>query len=460
MEERVDRGQYGRRRGNGTGGVALKIFISHGSGKDAEVASALELIAPQLSDRGYDVFVDVDELRVGQRWHPVLYEEMYLCDAAIVLLGPNTITDSDWVRRESDVLMSRHIVRSLRTVLPCFIGTQDTKKARQRGFGTLLNLQAELGRRDKNPLPLGGLAERVTEWILKEFAPVAGPPGERTFHAWTKRISSFLRSARERDPSSIVDAADALSCSRDEKLHVRASVGAELFLAHLLFQAGECVRGEGQSALPAAIAALRSGLGSGQLGYLVAELMPTWADPDEAARFAPVHPPQDGDRGPLVLLGAHGDWAAEQHIRRALHNAPAAFSHRVLTAQAALPADESDPYDELLKSCLSALREVFALPPEMTLEPEAVRPREQTRDYLVINTKGYGLQDVARVVNKLHADFSWLVIVVLSPEGVPENKVLDDLGISRAASVVLSQELQMRAYSFRQSLCDVVDIAG
>ncbi|MGI3198701.1 toll/interleukin-1 receptor domain-containing protein [Streptomyces sp. GLT-R25] len=108
-----------------SGGATLKIFISHGGeGTDACVDEALRLIVPRLTERGYDVFTDVDKLRTGDCWHEVLYEEMYLCDAAIVLLGPETIATSQWVRREADVLMGRHIVRSLRTVLPGFLGTQ------------------------------------------------------------------------------------------------------------------------------------------------------------------------------------------------------------------------------------------------------------------------------------------------------------------------------------------------
>ncbi|MFF6779021.1 toll/interleukin-1 receptor domain-containing protein [Streptomyces sp. NPDC012637] len=432
------------------------MFVSHGSGKDPEVARALSILEPRLSERGYDVFVDVEKLRVGESWNPALFEEMYLCDAAVVLLGPQTIEESDWVRREADVLMSRHVVRSLRTVLPCFIGTKDTARARRRGFGALLALQAELGQRERNPLPQEALTERIIDWILDEFAPVAGKPGDQGFLKWTKRIASFLRSARVRDADSLSDAAEELQCSSVDRLHVRASVGAELFLAHMMFRAGELVRDTGASLLPDALAALRSGLESGQLLQLADELLPSWADPDDSQHFAPPHPPEADACGPLVLLRAYSDWSATQHISRAVCNAPRSYHLRALPACEDVPLDESSPYDALMESCHAALEELFAVPPGMGLCPERVHPRPKTREYLVIDSRGYELGDVARVVNALHADYEWLVIVVLCPEEIPEQKVLDDLSLSRAIPVCIPQEIEMRAHAFKQELDSVV----
>ncbi|MFF9914878.1 toll/interleukin-1 receptor domain-containing protein [Streptomyces sp. NPDC013457] len=439
------------------GGCALKIFISHGSGKDAEVVEALDIIAPQLSDRGYDVFTDVEKLRVGEQWSPALYEEMYLCDAAIVLLGPNTIAESPWVRREAEILMSRRIVRSLKTVIPCFLGASNTKTARERGFGALLTLQAELGQREKNPLPAGELTRRIAQWVLDEFAPVAGPCGESAFFEWTKRVSGYLRVARERDYESLNDMAGALCCSAEELLHVRASVGAELFLAHLLFRSGELVQQGQGSLLPAAVAALRPSLGAGRSG-LAAELMPSWVDPETAACFVPS--PSCSEEAPLILLRAGGSWAAEQHIKRALCNAPRAFTSRALHANGAIPMDESTPEEELLNDCFAALEEIFDIPPGYTLDPGLVQPRPGCREYLVINASGHDLEDVASVVNSLHKDYPWLVIIVLHPEPLPAGKLLDDLGLTRAVKVDLAKSLEMRAYSFMRSLEDVAGIAS
>ncbi len=403
--------------------------------------------------------MDVDKLRVGDPWSPALYEQMYLCDAAIVLLGPNTIAESDWVRRESEILMSRRFVRSLRTVLPCFLGTKKTKLARDRGFGSLLTLQVEMGQREKNPLPDTGLTLQITQWILDEFAPVAGPPGDGAFFAWAKRISGYLRVARNQDYDSLIDIADALKCSREEILHVKASVGAELFLAHMLFRTGEAVRQESENLLPAAVAALRPSLGSDRLRYLASELVPSWVDPEAAIHFAPAHPPQNGGTSPLVLLRARAPWAAEQHIKRALCNAPKAFKHRALTIYGEMPQDEESPYEDLLERCREALREVFDIPPGYPLDPSRVRSRER-REYLLVNANGYDLKDVADVVNLLHEDYPWLVIVVLHPELLPERKLLNDLDMGRAVKVDFSEDLEMRSYSFMRDLEDAAGHVG
>lgn len=431
---------------------------------DRDVETARKSIVACLTERGYDVFTDVDKLRVGDEWHPVLFEEMYLCDAAIVLLGPQTIRQSDWVRREAEVLMSRHIVRSLRTVLPLFIGTRDTKEARRRGFGHLLTLQAELGSRQDNPMPAGeGVpVAGFADWIAAEFAPVVGPTGAaREFHQWVSRISGFLKSARLQNSDTIVEAASALNCTDDEILHVRAKVGAELFLAHVLLREGEVVRrGEAESGLSGALAALRPGLAGSQLAQLKEEVVPGWVDPSDAESFTPPRTEGAAKDRPLVLLSAWAPWTAEQHVRRNVHNAPGGYRLRALPRAGCLPADESPGEDALVDLCRAALKSVFGLPPNMPLSPDCVRPGLRTGEYLVVDATGRHLPDVAGAVNRVHADFPWVTVVVLVPDGLPSPEVLHRLGIDRAVPVVLGDGVEIRAFRLDQILTDVVGAAG
>lgn len=445
-----------------SGGATLKIFISHGGkGTDACVDEALRLIVPRLTERGYDVFTDVDKLRTGDSWHEVLYEEMYLCDAAIVLLGPETIATSQWVRREADVLMGRHIVRSLRTVLPGFLGTQDTAAARRRGFNALLTIQAELGKREPNPMPEGGEVEQFTEWLVAEFAPVAQAVSDRPFHAWVKRVAAFLASSRLKNFDTVTEAAAQLQCSQDQMLHVRAKVGAELFLAHLMLKVGAVAREEADdSALPRALAALRAGLDGRQLEHLAEEILPGWVDPDQAALFAPVCTGETAARRPVVLLPAYDEWTAGQHVRRALYNEPDSFLLGRLPDHEGLPADERPPAEDLLEACLAALREVFGVPPRMPVNQHTVRARERIREYLVINAAGWCLRDVATVVNTLHGWFSWLVVVLLTPDGLPDKDELGSLELTRAVAVDLPAGVEQNAYGLKTRLDSVVQPAG
>ncbi|MEE1930070.1 toll/interleukin-1 receptor domain-containing protein [Streptomyces sp. TRM 70351] len=519
----------------GSGGAALRIFISHGAGKDACVEQALELIVPPLQKRGYTVFTDMDSLRVGDAWHPVLYEEMYLCDAAIVLLGPETVRESDWVRREADVLMGRHIVRSLRVVLPGFLGTQDTKTARKRGFSALLQIQTAMLRRTTTPLPGGGDVQRVTDWLVAEFAPVGFPTArEQPFHTWTQRIAGYLRTARDRDFDTLTDAAAALGCLGDELMHMRAKVGGELFLAHRLLDAGKGVRGpedadtapgpdggasaaggdggdgpadEGGPAdgdgpaggngaplpegtlppdeplppddggavdwhgcrdrhdrLPGALAALRPVLAAEPLAHLAEEILPGWVHPAASDAFVPPRPDGGGTSGPgpVLLLGAYDDWTAEQHVQRALYREPDSYFLAGLPQRDTLPGDESSPAEELLATCLTALRGVFRLPPRMPLGPDTVRPHARVREYLVISSQDYPLRDVAEVVGALHRNYPWLVVVVLTPQGVPGEEELRRCGLAHAVPVrpALSAAAEQRAYDLKTRLDAVVQPAG
>lgn len=411
-----------------------------------------------LTDRGYDVFTDVDKLRVGDEWNPVLFEEMYLCDVAIVLLGPNTITSSDWVRREAEVLMGRHAVRSLATVLPVFVGTRDTKEARRRGFGALLKLQAELGERPSNPLPDDPGPGGYADWLAAEFAPVTPPAGvARDFHLWSSRIAAFLKSARLHNADTLVDAATALCRSAGEVVHhVRAKVGAELFLAHVLLKEGEKVRSEDEaSALPEALAALRPGLAGSQLHQLRHEVLPGWVAPADAEAFTPPLPGAGAEHRRVVLLDAYAAWTAEQHVRRTVFNAPARYRLSALPADEDVVADEASGEEALMALCRATLPSVFALPPNAPLKPGWVRQDGQAGEYLVVDATGREFADVAAVVNRVHDDYPWLTIVVLVSEGVPPPEVLADLGMARAVTVRPGSGVEHRAYKLNIALADI-----
>ncbi len=422
---------------------------------------ALRLLVPRLESRGYDVFTDVEKLRGGDPWSAVLYEEMYLCDAAIVLLGPQTIATSHWVRLESDVLMGRHVVRSLRTVLPGILGTEDTAGASKRGFGALLKVQVVLQRRKLRPLPTDGGVSQFVEWVVDEFAPVTEPVGDRPFLDWAKRVASFLRTSREQNPDTLNAAAHELQCSRGELVHVRAKVGAELFLAHLMLKAAaSAVADEHTEApLPQAVAALRAGLDIGQLQQLSEELLPSCVDPDVAAHFIRNLVSEEAELRPVVFFQAWDEWTARQHVIRAVENRPDGYRIGQLPPNDELPHDESSPVTGLLNSCMAVLRKVFAVPPRMPLNTGTVQ-RGRLPQYLVIHSADYALEDIAQVVNRLHGLFAWLFVIILVPKDVPGSDEIRDLDLERAVLVKLAPEHEQRAYSLKCSLESVVGRVG
>jgi hypothetical protein len=302
---------------------------------------------------------------------------------------------------------------------------------------------------------------QFVDWVIAEFAPVTDAVGDRPFHDWVKRISSFLRTSREHNPDTLPDAAELLECSRSELVHVRAKVGSEFFLAHLMIKAAvAAVDGDTEAFLPRAVAALRPGLAGSQLKQLTDELLPSWVDPDTALCFAQDMASETAERRPVVLFHAYDEWTAHQHVRRAVHNKPDGYSLGELPSFKELPHDESAVATELLESCFAALRRVFHVPPRMPLNERTVR-KGTLPQYLIINAADYPLQDVAQVVNTLHATFAWLVVVVLvPPDSGPGRAELGRLDLTRAVSVELSPEQEQRAWSLKCSLDSVVRPAG
>jgi hypothetical protein len=299
------------------------------------------------------------------------------------------------------------------------------------------------------------------EWVVAEFAPVAGTVGGQPFHDWVKRIASFLRTSREHNPETVFDAAVLLQCTTSELVHVRAKVGAELFLAHVMIKAAVAAveDKDSEGLLPQAIAALRAGLAGSQLEQLSGEILPNWVDPDAAGHFAQDMTSEAAERRPVVLFHAYDEWTAEQHVLRAVNNKPGSFRLGRLAPAAEVPHDDGTAAKELLDACMAALRRIFHVPPRMPLDERTVQ-RGSLPHYLVINADDYPLQDVAQVVNTLHGSFAWLVVVVLVPLEVPDQDELRNLDLTRAVSVELPLEREQRAYSLKCDLDSVVRLAG
>ncbi|MFI6144877.1 toll/interleukin-1 receptor domain-containing protein [Streptomyces sp. NPDC051109] len=387
-----------------------RIFISHGAGRDACVRVVLDNIVPRLRANDYEVFVDVEELRVGDEWNPVLYDEMYRCDAAIVLLGPETVADPRWVRREADVLIGRFKVGGLAAVFPGIVGNVTTAEARKQGFDALLSLQACKQAPGVDTPPEQSDPLQVADRIVAEFSPLGARSGDPGACHWAGRVARYLESARRRSDGSFLDAARRLGLSKAELMHVKARIGAELFLSYRMLSGTLCEE------LPSAVDLLKPALGLDQLRQLSAEVMPSWVDHEAARSFLPAQAVAGaGDPvacSPLLVFNAFDEWTADQYVRRALCNAPDAYS--LGTLERGLPEDDSSAAEALEAACRAALRQIFRVPPRMPLDSRTVRERAGFLNYLVLNGADHDLDDVAVVAASLRRDFHWLVVVVLT----------------------------------------------
>ncbi len=91
--------------------MSIKVFISHGTKETDDKPFLLDLKKrlSEIKDNNeelFDIFVDEDELHVGDSWRVKLFNELSKCQAGIVLLNTRA-TVSEWVHTEASILRWR-----------------------------------------------------------------------------------------------------------------------------------------------------------------------------------------------------------------------------------------------------------------------------------------------------------------------------------------------------------------
>ncbi|MEU5464279.1 toll/interleukin-1 receptor domain-containing protein [Streptomyces althioticus] len=424
--------------------MGLKVFISHGAGKDECVEEALGLLVPELKRRGYEVFVDVESLRSGDVWAEHLYMELFRCDAAVVLLGPQTVEDSEWVRRETEILMARHVMRSLPHVLPALLGGAGTKAARLKGYGPLLRLQTEIHDRTASPNPRPGQAstvEEVVAWLLGEFAHVGQATSEDDVFEWAERIAAYIDRASERSHKRVVRSAERLGLHGGQLQQIAARIGSDLLLAfQMLTAAGKGV------VLAQALGELQPVLNTASLKGLAEQVKPGWVDADAARCFLPDQT-RDGPRGRIIVFPAHDAWVADHHVQRALFVRPMSWRVGAVEDEPDLALGDEPLADRLYDACLSSLARVFRAPP-WDKDFTTVRHDARVTQYLVVSLEDYPLDVVSDVARRLQARWPWLGLVILTPDGIPDTKELEVNGLADAVLVASAPDEARQAEAF------------
>jgi hypothetical protein len=145
--------------------MAFRIFISHSSHTD-EDRNFVRRLRESLTNKGYEVLLDLSELQAADDWNKELHEWLAACHAGIVLLTPHSI-ERPWVLKEATILTWR---RSLDTqhfkLFPAlFDGVTDAMLEKAK-FAPLVikSLQAVAG--------------KTPEAIANEVAQIIGDPVE------------------------------------------------------------------------------------------------------------------------------------------------------------------------------------------------------------------------------------------------------------------------------------------
>jgi hypothetical protein len=108
------------------------IFISH-SAKESAAKAVLEALRAGLEEAGFAVWLDSERLErsPGVVWRQEIAKALALCRGAVVLVSPSALT-SEWVRKETAILVHRHdIARSFGVVpvLTAGVKPEDLKTA-------------------------------------------------------------------------------------------------------------------------------------------------------------------------------------------------------------------------------------------------------------------------------------------------------------------------------------------
>jgi hypothetical protein len=145
--------------------MAFRIFISHSSHTD-EDRNFVQRLRESLTNKGYEVLLDLSELQAADDWNEEIHEWLAACHAGIVLLTPHSI-ERPWVLKEATILTWR---RSLDTrhfkLFPALFDDVTDAMLEKAKFAPLVikSLQAVAG--------------KTPEAIANEVAQIIGDPME------------------------------------------------------------------------------------------------------------------------------------------------------------------------------------------------------------------------------------------------------------------------------------------
>jgi hypothetical protein len=369
-------------------GQGCSVFISH-SCKDDETGpvddsaeaqarwtrlqyarNAREAITDRLQRRGYDVLVDVDELRPGGHWRADLHAWLGICDGAVVLLDQDSVR-SDWVRKEATILTWRAQLGSSLTLVPVYLPGFDPRELREAGLDPLRLDDFQAVKADGELSP-AALAEFVTE----QFAELPLDTVPTPMRRWTREVADMFE--RVRGPY-LGWAAEALGVTDAELAQFS---DRHLFLAHHLMHA------ELRPAI-ACVKALRSGLHPHELRRLVELVTPIWVSHEAAQhlhailRSESLTPPlltaEDWQTGSDYIQRAH----CCQLLPQCLVSFPDKFGEeagdvvrtieRTLAEVAGLSVEQVEENPERLDTFLDDARETLEHPLYALVGPGAVR---------------------------------------------------------------------------------------
>ncbi len=375
----------------------MRFFISH-SAQTERAKAVLEQVRTRLNSKSDSVFVDADIL-AGDLWRSVLYHELAMCTAAVILLD-RTSLDARWVQREVDILLWRQAFDESLVIIPVLIDAIPVGAVRATRFAEFTERQFLLA---------DGLEpEEIGKRVADRFASLGQPadPGATTMVAWFDNIEIVLGRIGNRQKLRL--AALELGVTPQDADQVLLHGGFR-FLAHQFL---------GRPNNDASVDAVNHVLycaDAETLRKLARLITPTWVD-HSAALPLKLRGPGSGQ---VAVLNAVDFRTAEHYIQRAN-----CMDERVLVEQIpGVTGEESE--SELLAQCNQAIRRLFFAEPPFDKVPEDVlRDGPPRPSYLIVNTSGLPRTAVAAVIEELRDRYRWLSIILIVGDEVPPQGTL------------------------------------
>ena len=370
----------------------VKVFISHSTSSDPDMALLRDAIADGLRERNYEVLLDVRIQQPGFPWQLKLAKFLGECDAALVLVNQAALVSS-WVRRETNILHWRKTLHPNMVLVTVLVGGVSAGQLR----GSELRYLA------------ADDAARVGQCTAEEAARIVAlfprilQLLDDVVSAWLTNIGIQFREIR--DPEVFARIARRLGIPPEEHEELVPGLAPVLLAAQMLDTH------DIEKLANAVFEAWMGGLDSDRAKKLATMVLPVWVDRDAARRIVQE---TDGSIRRVVILNVDSPLIGEQYLARAF--CVDVTSYYIAKASAG-PVGEDDPEASLLDQCEQAVKWAIGLDHDQDLNhPE--EPRESGRFFLLLDAKRCDLGIVHRVVAQLHERISWMHVLVIPGRGV------------------------------------------
>lgn len=386
--------------------VMRRIFISHKANETETDKFLKDLSAKLKEDPAFDVLIDTERLKEGQKWRNEIYTWMGLCHCAIILLSKKAIEDSIWVPRESNNLVWRKELEPSFVLIPIYLKTKPDE-VKQKSFFKDLNLEEYHGPVLESDKEMIEGIEKIKQRLLSELKPNSIlTPLERV----TVEIASYLKNVSD---EHIEEASERLEVElgpwapKDNKRHT---------LALKMLQVGVRKSTKAMKVLARRI--------PGDIDRIFDLLKPSWVDLC-AARWVSHCVTMEHKPKRAIVLNAKRSHTAEMYVRRAGSCCqPPEFDWTVCRYDCKFGAGGAD---EIERDIMKSLILQFQIHPtddkEQLMRVLEVCNEDREPVYLIIKYS----KEIASFLPNIQKNLGLITMFLIGSDNLPPEKELEDL---------------------------------